>query len=86
MTNDDTFVKITNKDIYNELQEQRKIKEEILKQAKLTNGRVTKLEKNSWGNWASQHPIYFGLLVAVILILFISDFRHPVMGFLLNFL
>jgi hypothetical protein len=31
MTNDDTFVKITNKDIYNELQEQRKIKEETNK-------------------------------------------------------
>lgn len=43
---EDTFVqvRVTNKDIYSMLKKQGMVQDEILEQAKLTNGRVTKLE------------------------------------------
>ena len=65
MPGKDTFIEITHKDVYDELKGQRKIQEDILVQAKETNGRVTKLEGKSLGLWISNHPLKFagGLLL-----------------------
>ena len=82
----ETFItkRITNQDVYDELLAQRKIKEDILAQAKLTNGRVTKLEKRSIGNWVSNHPYKFAGFVIVFLATVISDIRHPLIAFIMK--
>lgn len=68
-----TFVKITNKDVYKKLLEMEQVQDEILNHAKITNGRVTKLEARSIGNWVAQHPYKFAAICIVIATLFITD-------------
>lgn len=77
MSNDhseDTFIveRVTNKDVYRKLNEQDKILKEILDQAKLTNGRVTTLEKKSVGIWMSKNPVRFAACVAGFILILIA--------------
>lgn len=79
---DKTFIEITNKDIYEKLNKNTEITHEILAQAKLTNGRVTTLEKTSTGMWIRNHPIKFTLCIVSLSSLFISDIREPLVDVL----
>lgn len=85
---EETFIskRITNKEVYEELMEQRVIQNKILTQAKRTNGRVTELEKRSWGVWVKVHPIKFAMFVVVICSVLISDFRHPIVDLITKFI
>ena len=47
-------------------------------QACKTNGRVTKIEAKSWGIWAASHPFKFAGGVVLLLLILISDIRHPI--------
>lgn len=79
---EDTFIKITHKDVYEEVKAQRKILEGILEQAKLTNGRVTKIESKSLGLWISNHPFKFATFTTGALSFLISDLRVPIIEFI----
>ena len=87
MTNrDDTFMNITNKDVYEKVMEQSKTLNEILEHARLTNGRVNKLECKSIGVWIANNPFKFTVFIIVLLSIIISDFRHPMIAFLASFI
>ena len=73
------FITITNKDIYDELKDHKEIQKEILAHAKITNGRVTKLEARSLGMWIAAHPFKFTGFVLVFVSVVISDVRQPVL-------
>lgn len=81
---EETFInkRITHKDVYQELLKQRKIQNDILEQAKKTNGRVTKLEGSSIGLWIANHPFKFTTFVVVLMSFLISDLRHPIIDFI----
>lgn len=83
---DDTFMKITNKDVYDKLTEQSKTLNEILEHARLTNGRVTALENKSIGVWIRNNPFKFTIFIIVLMSILISDFRHPLISFLASFI
>ena len=82
--NDDTFInkKITNQDVYKEVQKHHTVLNEILEQTKKTNGRVTVLEKKSIGVWIANHPFKFTVFVLVFVSIVISDLRHPLLDLL----
>jgi hypothetical protein len=82
----DTFItkEITNHDVYKELVKQGKVQNQILEQAKKTNGRVTKLEKISIGMWIACHPVRFAMFCMVFMGVVISDIRHPLVSFLMS--
>ena len=69
---------VTNQDIYKKLNEMSKVQEQILTHAEYTNGRVTKLEARSIGNWIGNHPFK---AVAILLVVFsILDPRGLLLG------
>jgi hypothetical protein len=79
-----TFVSITNKDIYNKLLD-------VETHVKVTNGRVTTLEREvaevknkSFGLWVSNNPKKFALIClaigSVLTPILISDFRQPLLA------
>lgn len=78
----DVFIRITNKDIYAEIQEIHKTTQSVLEQAKKTNGRVTKLENTSMGMWVRNNPIKFAMFSIMFSGFFISDSREFVLGLL----
>lgn len=80
MTTDSFQVKITWKDIEYRFKEIEKsqlknhedsktILHEILEQAKLTNGRVTSIEKKSFGVWVHKYPFKFAAIITSIVLL-----------------
>jgi len=75
---------ITNKDIYAELMRQGEEQKEILAHAKETNGRVTCLENRSIGHWIAEHPYKSSIMLTLIVVAVISDFRHPVIALLMK--
>ena len=77
-----TFISITNQDIYDEIQEMHKVSRETLAQATYTNGRVTNLENKSIGIWVSNNPIKLTLFILGFTGLFVSDFREPLFSIL----
>jgi hypothetical protein len=72
-----TFKEITNEDIYQTLQEVKKLGELTHDQACKTNGRVTALEHKSLGMWISKHPFKFAAFVLIAISFLVSDIRHP---------
>lgn len=83
---EETFIqkRITNQDVYDELMGQREIQNQILTQAKKTNGRVTELEARSIGVWIKVHPIKFAMFVVIFMGIVISDIRHPLIALITN--
>lgn len=84
MSDDQFVVRYTTKDIMKKLDEQHTLLEAIHKQATLTNGRVTFLEKKSLGFWVNNHPWQTFIILALFFIIVISDFRHPLVEFLVG--
>ena len=78
-------VRYTNRDIMDKLEALFLKSESIHKEVKKTNGRVTHLEKHSFGSWISKNPFKFALFTTVFLLLLISDFRNEIVAFLLKF-
>jgi len=81
----ETFIKITNKDIYQKLID-------IEEHVKLTNGRVTKnesliasLEKNSLGAKIVKNPYKSILFFVTLFSILISDIRQPALSLLISF-
>jgi hypothetical protein len=72
------FITITNEDIYKELQHLKEVGQATLDQAMKTNGRVTKLEKVSIGNWIANHPFKFTLGVIIFISLLTPEAREIV--------
>ena len=75
---DEFTVKYTTRDVVDKIEklnsqslkrdeEQNKILNNILEQTRLTNGRVTALEKVSIGVWIAKNPFKFTLIVLVIM-------------------
>jgi len=77
-------VTYSSKDLMDKLAEQDKTLAKILNHAQLTNGRVTKLEKTSFGMWCREHPIKFATYIVVLMATLVSDLRHPIFKFLMG--
>jgi len=69
-------VEYTNKEIFEAISENQKISEEILSEAKTTNGRLSRVESKSLGIWISNHPIKFVVIALVIVLGLIAESRH----------
>lgn len=72
------------KSIRDEGKAQQKILNEILSHQKITNGRVTRLERSSIGNWVKNNTlkaIVFGMMIITMLV---SDIRHPLIKGLIS--
>jgi len=54
--------------------------DDIYTQTKLTNGRVSELEKRSLGLWIHNHQTRTILFICALFSILISDIRHPVLG------
>ena len=82
MPKSDTFIKITNKDIFVKLEGLKEVTDKIHNHAQKTNWRVTLLEKKSVGVWISNNPVRFALILIIFLSIVISDIRHPFINYL----
>jgi hypothetical protein len=82
MKEDKVFIQITNETIYNEMKafhdKNEKQLNQILEQARLTNGRVTRLENVGLGMWIRNNPFKFAAGCILFVMIFISDIRHPI--------
>ena len=78
----DVFIRITNKDIYAELKQMHKTVEDVLEQARYTNGRVTKLERKSLGLWVERNPIKFTIIIVALVSVFAIDAKEGLSGIL----
>lgn len=58
--------------------------DEIHTQVKLTNGRVTRLEKRSIGTWIANHPFKFAGFTLIFFVIVISDSRQAIINALLK--
>ena len=74
--NDNVFIKITNRDIYDKLEDMHNVQCDILTQAKITNGRMTRAEcdivelrKTSWGMVAKISGLSATLAIIVTIVL-----------------
>ncbi len=72
------------KDLFEKLDSMDTRSSEILAQTKKTNGRVTKLETKSIGMWIHSHPFKFSAFSVALVTMLISDFRHPVLKFVMG--
>lgn len=77
MADNDEFIRVTNKDIYRELKEMRSLIESVHAHAAKTNGRVTKLEKESFGAYMHREPIKFMIIMLVIVALVVGITYAP---------
>ena len=84
--NSEFTVKYTNKNIMDKLQEQDTTLSEILAHAKVTNGRVNRLEKLGVGIWISEHPFKFALFLMAFTAVVISDIRQPLLKLIGTFM
>jgi hypothetical protein len=73
------FKKVTNNEIYEEIQKQHATLEQVLAEARRTNGRITRLEQVGIGMWIRNNPFKFAAGCILFVMIFISDFRHPIM-------
>lgn len=82
MSDKDVFItkEITNSDIFDKLEEMHKVQVGILEQATKTNGRVTKLEARSIGNWIANHP--FKTVAVFVLAISLNEAGQSVWQFL----
>lgn len=80
------IVEYTTKDIMAKLDAQHKLLDKIHSQVKETNGRVTSLERTSIGRWMSRHVWQSFVILSIVVMLFVSDFRHPLIEFFLKFI
>jgi len=92
---DDTFItkRITNADVYKELQQQHATLKDVLEQTKRTNGRVTELEKRAEINEGkillniiSKYPFRFTIFILAFISFVVSDIRHPLFDLLIKLL
>jgi hypothetical protein len=67
-----TFVRITQQMIYDKQREHDDLLKSIHDQTMRTNGRVTELEKRSWGVWVRDNPYKFTAIIVAITIFLIS--------------
>lgn len=56
----------------------------VHEQALLTNGRVTRLEKDSVGRWVKNNLWKAFILIVMFFTIVISDFRHPIIEWILK--
>ena len=70
--------------LFKDLSDMKKTGEDGLDQARLTNGRVTKLESQSLGAWVHRHPYRFAAAIVFLCATVISDFRNPIIDFLVS--
>lgn len=82
----DVFIttEITNEAIFEKLEEMHKVQIGILEQATKTNGRVTKLEARSIGNWIANHP--FKTVAVFIMAFSLNEAGQSVWKFLASLL
>ena len=88
-TKKDTTVDYTVKEIvekiHTETQAQSLKLDAINTQVQLTNGRVTKLEKQSLGAWIYSHPFKSAIILTGTILCVISDFRQPILESIFKF-
>lgn len=82
--NEDFIVRYTNKHIMEKLESIEDNVKAVHKQASITNGRVTHLEKKSVGNWISNNTFKFVIYTLIFICIVISDIRHPLIKFLVG--
>ena len=86
MGNEDTFMRITNTNLWEKLEKIEETGIATHAQVVKTNGRVTALEKKSIGMWISNHPYKFSMLIIPFVLLVVSDFRQPLLDVLFKYM
>lgn len=76
----DIEVKYTVKEMLNEIKDSIKLLDEkidaVHSQTQITNGRVTRLERNSIGQWISNHKLQAALVFMSFTAFLVSDSRN----------
>lgn len=85
MSNGDTFLTVTNEDIYKKIEGIEDDQKQAFAHLDRHNKRIEKIERSSIGLWVQNNPMKFIGFVLGFMSLIISDLRKPLWEYIISF-